>query len=178
MKKQNIIAIVIFALIAVIVIAQSKQFTSSEESTGTSTATGIQIGDKAPDFTLTDINGQTVSLSDFEGQQVIVNFWTSWCGPCLEEMPNFQKFHETYPDVVLLTINCNPEDSIEEFVTNNGYTFPVLLDSGEVQQAYGITGYPETFVINEDGIVVDKIVGSMTYEMMEEKFLDIQGGEL
>lgn len=171
MKKQNIIAIIIFALIALILVFQSKQFVEEENSNTTSG--GVQVGDEAPDFTLTDINGNTVSLSDFEGQPVIVNFWTSWCGPCLEEMPHFQEFHENYPDVVILTINCNPEDEIEEFVTNNGYTFPVLLDYGEVQQAYGITGYPETFIINEDGIVVDKVIGSMTYEMMEEKFLDI-----
>lgn len=171
MKKQNIIAVAIFALIAVIVIEQSKTY-SLEDSTVTTRVSGVQVGDEAPDFTLTDIHGQTVSLSDFEGQPVIVNFWATWCGPCIEEMPNFQKFHETYPEVVILTINCNPEDDIEEFVASNGYTFPVLLDSGEVQQAYGITAYPETFIIDEEGIVVDKVVGSMTYEMMEDKFLD------
>lgn len=176
MKKQNTIAVIIFVLVVLILIYQSEdatQVTSSNEET-TQSVDFLKVGDEAPDFELQDLNGNTVKLSDFEGEPVIINFWATWCGPCTEEMPYLQQFYENYPDVQIITINCDPENDIQAFVTSNGYTFPVLLDTtGDAQAAYQIMAYPTTFVIDENGIIVDKINGSMTYEMMEEKFLNI-----
>jgi len=123
-----------------------------------------QANQIAPDFTLEDMQGNKVSLSDFAGKVVIVNFWATWCPPCLEEMPSMEKLLQKYKgeDFVLLAINVeeNSHSIVEKFLKKNPYTFPVLLDQDAVvQQIYGAYRFPETVVIGRNGIVVARIVG-------------------
>ncbi|WP_245153974.1 peroxiredoxin family protein [Jeotgalibacillus proteolyticus] len=129
------------------------------------------IATPAPDFTLQNLQGETVKLSELRGKTVILNFWTSWCPPCREEMPELQAFHTEYvkdhPNTVLLGINLTKEDhgedKIQSFKEEIGLTFPLLLDSeGQTQKAYQLLTIPTTFIIDEQGNIKEKIMGPVT----------------
>jgi peroxiredoxin len=109
----------------------------------------------APDFTLGSLNGDAVTLSDLEGQVVLLDFWATWCRPCLEGLNHLQKVHERYTDqgVVVLAINVGEErDEVAEFVVGHSYTFSVLLDTdGGVSDAYGVHIIPHTVVVDREG---------------------------
>ncbi|MDS8854824.1 TlpA disulfide reductase family protein, partial [Streptococcus pneumoniae] len=91
---------------------------SSANAQGEPLAEGLSQGQTAPDFTLTDQNGDTVKLSDYRGKKVILNFWATWCPPCRAEMPHMQEFHEnnTDGDVVILAVNLTAQDNGEEAI--------------------------------------------------------------
>ncbi|MEM5780364.1 MAG: TlpA disulfide reductase family protein, partial [Lawsonibacter sp.] len=138
----------------------------------------------APDFTLVDQNGETHTLSDYQGKTVFLNFWATWCGPCQNEMPEIQALYEKYGSnggelVVLGVANPKSEDypynqdnktqaEVEQFLREKGYTFPVVMDTtGEVFSAYGISAFPTTFMIDAEGNLFGYVVSQMTGEMME-----------
>lgn len=116
----------------------------------------LAIGKPPPAFTVTTFDGEELSLSDFEGQIVVLNFWASWCLPCHDEAPDLQYIHETYQDagVVMLGVTyaeSNVQNSID-FVEQYGITYLNAPDRGtRVSKQYGITGVPETFIIDRDG---------------------------
>lgn len=122
--------------------------------------TGLSIGQRAPDFTTETLSGETVSLADYRGQPVLLNFWATWCGPCRREMPDFEALYRARGDFHVLAVN-NMEDAgrISEFVDDHDLTFPVLLDeAGTINgSVYGsrIPGYPTSFLLDENGIIVD-----------------------
>ena len=132
----------------------------------------------APDFALQDLQGETVRLSDLRGKTVIVNFWTTWCPPCMEEIPDLEEFYNEYirdhPNVVLLGVNLTKEDHGEEAVKNfakaNLMTYPILLDpEGETQKLYGILSIPTTFIVDKNGKIKQKIMGPVTKERLIEE---------
>jgi peroxiredoxin len=134
------------------------------------------VGFTAPDFTLTNLDGDRVKLSDFRGKVVFLNFWATWCGYCTMEMPDLQKIHhERGEEVVVLTVNWtstersrNPE-VVKNFVETNGYTFPVLLDTdGKVAETYLVRGIPLSIFIDKKGVIAAKRSGTMTYDLMNE----------
>ncbi len=129
-------------------------------------------GKSIPDFTLPSLSGESVPLSSFKGQVVLIDFWASRCGPCQMEMPIIQKLYNDYKDkgLVVLAINCGEEKKdVEEFIKNNNYTFPVLLDKeGEVSAMLQVTAIPRLLVLNKDGVVVKDITG---YNPENEKIL-------
>lgn len=134
----------------------------------------------APDFTVTDPEGNEVNLSDFRGQPVVVNFWASWCGPCKSEMPHFQAAYEEYgEDVVFLMVNMSTAfgDTVAEaeaVLTDGGYTFPVYYDTNaECAVNYGVTGIPVSLFINRDGELVSSKVGMMNAADLERRILTI-----
>lgn len=133
---------------------------------------GTEVGNLAPDFNLTNIDGEKVSLSSFRGRPVMLNFWATWCPPCREEMPTMQKFFEERGrEIKVLAVNLtSTEKSTEEvqrFLTANGYTFPVLLDKGDTVQQYLVRFIPTTYFIDEKGVIREKYTGPMTGQMME-----------
>lgn len=110
---------------------------------------------KAPDFTAYDLEGNPVSLSDFEGKPVILNFWASWCGPCKREMPEFQRAYETYGDRIhFVTVNLTDgmQETVEiahNFIANSGYTFSVYYDTDmSGAYAYGVNAIPLTIFLD------------------------------
>ncbi len=110
----------------------------------------------APDFTLKDLNGNDVKLSDYKGKIVILNFWAVWCKYCLVEMPDFNELNkelEKENEVVILAINSQESpDKVKDYLSSSNIDLKVLLDQdGAVTQTYGITGFPTTFFINKDG---------------------------
>jgi peroxiredoxin len=133
----------------------------SSESQGSSVAT---IGEPAPDFTLPDLNGESVSLSDLKGSPVIINFWNTGCTYCVIEMPYLEEVYNENRDsgLVLLTINIGQSAStVEDFLNDKHIDLPVLLDSdGAVTQRYIIPGIPTTFFIDSDGILQVKVIGA------------------
>lgn len=120
----------------------------------------------APDFTLPDMDGKEVRLSDQRGKRVLINFWTTWCGYCKEEMPLIQRLHQQgkAKNWQVLTINITSTEQssqkVKSYIDSNGFTFPVLLDQkGSVTALYGVKGIPASFILNESGEVVRTKVG-------------------
>jgi peroxiredoxin len=130
-----------------------------------------EVNASAPDFELTDLSGELVKLSDFSDQVVLVNFWATWCPPCLLEMPLIQQRYDQYaPDLVVLAVNNAEErDVVNEFIKSNDFNFPTLLDeSGEIQQLFRVRGYPSSFFIDKDGVIRLIHVGLMTEGQLDE----------
>ncbi len=132
---------------------------------------GTEIGMQAPEFTLVNMNNQEVSLSDYLGQKVFLNFWASWCPPCREEMPDMQKMHEEYgTEIAVLAVNIGENKStVANFMMQNGLDFPVLLDNSKsTAQNYLVRAIPTTFILDEDGIIIEKTFGALSYQKMLE----------
>lgn len=139
---------------------------------------GLNVGDMAPDFHLTTLDGEEVALSDYRGSRVWINFWATWCPPCRAEMPDMEEFYKQN-DVEILAINLTETepstDQVQRFVDEYGLTFPILLDEViEVATAYKIQPIPTSFMLDSEGVIQFKSFGPLTYEQMEEVFADIE----
>jgi len=124
-----------------------------------------QVGFLAPAFKLTDLDGQTVNLSDYQGQVVLLNFWASWCPPCRSEMPAIQQVYESYRDqgLAVLAVNASYQDTsaaMQTFLGSFEHSFPILLDeNGAVNRLFAVNSLPTTFFIGRDGTIHDLVVG-------------------
>ena len=122
-------------------------------------------GKMAPGFTLATLDGKKVSLSDYKGRPVLVNFWATWCGPCKVEMPWFEQFHKQYAaqgfEILGLTDDVDAgKDAIAKVAQKTGATYPILLTDGKVQTAYGGLDYlPMSFYIDRRGVIVEETAG-------------------
>jgi len=127
---------------------------------------------RAPDFAVTDLEGRTVRLSALRGKVVVLNLWTTWCPPCVEEMPSIERLWSTLhgDDFALLAVSQDEEGrhSVEPFLARMRYSFPVFLDPDrEVGDRYGVWGYPETFVIDRNGYIVEHVIGPRDWASAE-----------
>ena len=129
----------------------------------------------APDFQLPNLEGQTISLSDLKGKPVLLNFWATWCGPCVSEMPYLQEIYDEWSGkgLMLLTINRGESSStVKGFMQKRNLSLPVLLDTElVVAQRYNIMGIPTTFFIDKDGIIQEKVIGAFPNKAEIEKRL-------
>lgn len=146
--------------------------TNNDESTdNTNEETDVEKP-LAKDFELMNLKGEKVSLSDYKGQKIFLNFWASWCGPCREEMPDLNSFYESHKDenFVIIAVNVGEDKEIaESFMTDNGYTMPVLLDeTTDVAAEYLVRGIPTTLVINESFEVIHRVSGTLSMDQIEE----------
>jgi len=117
---------------------------------------GPRVGDTAPDFTLRTLDGKTVSLSDYAGKPVVLNFWASYCHPCREEFPLFREQLAEHPDdFVVLGVDAKDiESDAKRFAKDEKATWPIVFDGeNEVAQAYGVGAVPQTFFIKPNGKV-------------------------
>lgn len=122
-------------------------------------------GKAAPGFSLTTLDGKKVSLSDYKGKAVLVNFWATWCGPCKVEMPWFQEFQKEYAGQGLVILGLVDDvdagkDTIAKVAQKAGVTYPILLADGKVQKAYGgVDVLPMSFYVDRNGVVVEETAG-------------------
>jgi peroxiredoxin len=149
--------------------------TGSQNLGGGSGTTDLEVapikGALAPDFELGTVYGETVKLSDFRGQSVLVNFWATWCAPCRIEMPAIQERFETYsPDLQILAVDfAEPLDAVMAFKREIGITFDPLLDfEADVQALYQVRGYPSTYFIDPEGVIQVVHIGLMTEDQLDD----------
>lgn len=125
----------------------------------------LAIGEEAPDFEVTNTHGNKVALSDYKGKVVVLNFWASWCEPCVKEMPLINEVYQSNrSDVAALFVNAGEsKGTVNEFLTAHQFEFPVMIDvTGKVSGLYGIVGLPVTFIMDKNGNLHQSIVGEIT----------------
>ena len=125
---------------------------------------GPRVGQPLADFILPDMNGEPVHLAALRGKVVFINLWTTWCPPCIEEMPTIQRlYEELHPKgLVVLAINMDAlgRQTVEPFLDRRRLTFPILLDpESRTERLYRTAGIPESFIVDKAGLLVEKIVG-------------------
>ncbi len=136
------------------------------------------VGKDAPDFTLGDLAGNATKLSELKGKVVLVNFWATWCPPCREEIPSMAALNRIMAGrqfrMLAISVDQGGKGAVEDYFKRSGTSLPALLDSDDkVGKLYGITGVPETFVIDKRGVIIKKVIGPMEWSHPEVvKFLD------
>ena len=141
----------------------------------------IAEGDAYRDFTVSLADGGEFTLSDHEGKVILLNFWATWCGPCVGEMPAFEQLQETYgEDLVLLAVNSGEDEgTVKAFLEENGYTFPVALDPRyEVALLYPSDSIPYTVIIGADGKVAAIQLGAADADTMYAHYCELIDGLL
>ncbi len=146
-----------------------------------------RVNKPALDFTLQSLDGKAIALADLKGKVVVLDFWATWCGPCVASFPTLQKVYDKYkdhPNVAILAINSwenakNEEERVQtvrEFIEKNKYTFPVLLDEKDkIIGRYGVEGIPTKFVIDKRGMIQFKDIGfSNAQEMLDKMELQFE----
>jgi peroxiredoxin len=122
----------------------------------------------APDFTIEDMQGNTHSLADYRGKVLVVNFWATWCPPCVKEMPSLQRAREKLrnEDIAVLAINMGEQQqAIEDFIQKYPVDLPILLDKDvNVADAWSVKGLPTTYVVNPDGEIVYQVIGEREWD--------------
>jgi cytochrome c biogenesis protein CcmG, thiol:disulfide interchange protein DsbE len=135
------------------------------------------VGTMAPEFSLADLEGTPIHLSELRGRPVIVNFWASWCGPCVEEFPLLREAAAAHADEGLTVIGVVVRDRSEaarDFMVRNGATWPAAMDPGDrVAAAYGILGPPETYFIAPDGTIAARQFGPFDADSLEAQLATI-----
>ena len=130
-----------------------------------------EIGHPAPDFTLLDLEGKQVTLSEFRGKTVFLNFWATWCPHCRAEMPDIEAVYQEYKDedvVVIGVGTLEPEEEVRQFVQRGGYNWTFVIDTtGEITTTYESAVIPTSFFIDRGGIIQAVKIGAMTKRAME-----------
>lgn len=155
--------------VAILLLAFSLSFTAVA---GMNPCAGIELGTLAPDFTLKDLNGKKHTLSDYRGRVVLLNFWATWCGPCVHEMPSMESLNQKLKEdkFVILAVSLDRGDlgRVKTFVEKNSLSFPVLHTSdASLQKIYNTSAIPLSFVINKDGTIYSCIPGAQKWDCLD-----------
>lgn len=145
----------------------------------------LSSNEKAPNFSLPDLSGKTINLSDYKGKVIFLNFFATWCPPCREEMPSIQSLINKVKDksskdhvaVLTIAIDRRGKSAVSKFMNNNNYTFQVLLDpKNEVSRNYGVQFVPTSFIVDKNGSIIEKIIGPRDWASREilERFKKLE----
>ncbi|MCO5183588.1 MAG: TlpA family protein disulfide reductase [Anaerolineae bacterium] len=162
-------------IVTVMIVGSIVIFVSRESADVTVPAELVEAprpGHLAPEFTLTTTTGETVSLSDYRGQVVVLNFWATWCGPCRFEMPDLQRLSEEMDGkAVVLGVNQGQDSAeITRFATSVGVDYPLLLDEDSVtNRLYRVVALPTTYFIDGDGVIREQLAGTATQAVLQAK---------
>jgi len=136
----------------------------------------VEIGQTAPDFELSTLDGGKIRLSELRGKGVLINFWASWCKPCRDEMPAIQRVYDLHKDKGLEVLAVNIAETavtVDGFVRHLDLSFPILLDQNrEVTRLYGIGPIPSSIFVSPEGKVVRKVTGQMEESQIESMVLE------
>ena len=171
------IGIVGVIILAALTISPTKD---ADISPGESSGMGVGIGDLAPDFTLSTLDDEVVSLHDYKGTAVMIDFWAAWCPFCTSEFPVMQEAYAKFRDegFVILGIHrtdTEPEATARRFVDTTGVTFPILLDmDDETYRTFvKVRAMPATLFIDRDGVIRSRVFGPKLLETLEQKIRSI-----
>jgi cytochrome c biogenesis protein CcmG/thiol:disulfide interchange protein DsbE len=135
------------------------------------TGPAVRVGDEAPEFDLMSDTGRTIQLKDFQGKFLILNFWATWCPPCVDELPSLNRFSQRFAgqNVVVLGVSVDEDAAAyQKFLKDAGVQFPTVRDPArKVSRLYGTFKYPESYFIDRQGKVVQKIVGPADWDNPE-----------
>jgi cytochrome c biogenesis protein CcmG/thiol:disulfide interchange protein DsbE len=131
------------------------------------------VGEMAPDFSRADLAGKPVHLADYHGKLVLLNFWASWCGPCLEEMPKFSAWQREYGAQGLQVIGVSMDDDMapaRRLIAKRPTSYPILVGDAQLGEAFGgVLGLPLTYLIDREGRIVARYQGDGELAKMETK---------
>ncbi len=175
MKSKLRLIITIFALFLTLISASlAYRKLSKENEVIDSSEEVLDLKEKAIGFYIYDNNEQKVYLDDFTGVPVIINFWTSWCSPCQQELPSFEKMYQEYGDKInFMMVNLTADtretkEKADKLVNENGYSFIVYYDlDGNAASNYNISSIPVTIFIDKDGYIRKKYVGAINETTLE-----------
>ena len=161
-RKVVVFGVMVVVIAGLLVLARFQGRLPSSRARAAAVATK---GHDAPDFTLTDLQGHPVTLSDLRGKAVVLNFWATWCPPCKEEIPWFVDLQKRYGEQGLQIVGVSMDDdgdqkSVAKFAAENSINYPILLGKENVAAQYGGIDYlPTTFYIDRSGVVLDRVFG-------------------
>jgi cytochrome c biogenesis protein CcmG, thiol:disulfide interchange protein DsbE len=158
LRTIGIVAVVVAAAFAYVHLAENKGY-------------ALKLGSEAPGFRLPSVAGGEVDLRSQRGKIVVLNFWATWCPPCVAEMPSLERLHRTLSPEGLSVIAVSTDEDeadLRRFVSEHALTLPVLKDpGGRVAGEYRTTGYPETFVLDRAGRLLEHVVGPAEWDSSE-----------
>ena len=174
-KRSVLLALIILLVILALAFTVYRTLSPSHPpETGNETETAA-----APDFRVSDENGNEVRFGDMLDKPVVVHFWASWCGVCEEEFPLLAEAYEDYGDevnfmMIDLCDSSREKAAAEAFIDKNGYSFPIYLDDeGEAAAAYAVTAVPQTFFISREGVIVAKQIGAIDENRLRQNITAI-----
>jgi peroxiredoxin len=132
----------------------------------------LKTGRPAPDFTFSGLDGKIVSLSDYRGHVILVNVWATWCPPCVDEMPSMERLYKELKgenfEILAVSIDSLGAKAVAPFMKKYNLSFPALMDpDATIRTLYQTTGVPESFIVNQEGILIKKIIGSRDWATPE-----------
>lgn len=175
-KAKIIIGITAFALLLIFAVIGYNLLSRNVKPQQNTAAASLQTSKtSAPDFTVQDVNGNNVSLSDFKGKPVVLNFWASWCPPCKAEMPDYEKMFQQYSSkgVVFLMVNMTDGNretiaTAKQFLKANKYSFTAYFDAkSDAANTYGISSIPDSIFIDKNGYVINAYEGMIDVTTMK-----------
>lgn len=127
---------------------------------------------QAPDISVVSLDNQQLSLASLKGKVVLLNFWATWCPPCREEIPSMMKLNSFMAgkpfQMVCVSVDEGGKQAVQDFFKNTGFSLPAYLDpTGQAAAAYGLTGVPETFIIDKQGLIAKKVIGGLDWASPE-----------
>jgi peroxiredoxin len=172
-----VLTISILVVVGIFIVLQTKDNPIEQISSSL-----LVKGMPAPNFSLPDLEGKMVSLSDYKGKVVFLNIWATWCPPCVEEMPSMEKLYQALKgqafEILAVSIDVAGSQAVVPFMRKHKLSFGALIDSeGTLKNLYQTTGVPESVIIDKDGNVIEKIIGPRNWGSPEaiRLFQDLAG---